>query len=416
MFSFVKNIAVDKRIRIEDYTYDLPQERIARYPLDQRDASKILIFKDDSISESVFSNLRDFIPPFSLMIFNDTKVVPARLFFKKLSGASVEVFCLEPSFPEDYSMAFAKTCWCEWKCAVGNAKRWKSGYIYFDNHTGNPEIDRLGLAAALVSRDEGSYRVRFEWKGDVPFSEVLSLCGNLPIPPYLHRNTESIDLERYQTLYAKYNGSVAAPTAGLHFTDKVFSDLDKAGVVRDEICLHVGAGTFLPVKSEYVNDHKMHEEVFIVKKRLLKNLMDAMESGRKIISVGTTSTRTLESLYFMGARMIETGKLAGVGQWDPYEREYGYSAYEAISALHDYLDKSGMDEFSARTGIIIVPGYKARIIDVLITNFHQPQSTLLLLIAAFIGDKWKEVYDYALSHGFRFLSYGDSSILYLKKP
>lgn len=406
---------MDLKIRIEDFDYDLPDERIAKYPLEKRDSSKLLIFKDNTIEESEFRNLSKFIPAGSMMVFNDTKVVPARLFFKKTTGANIEIFCLEPFSPSDYAVSFATTGECEWKCVIGNAKKWKEGEICLDNHTSDPAVAKINLRAVMTGRGDGEYTVKFIWDSGCSFSEVLSVCGNLPIPPYLHRETEALDLERYQTLYATYNGSVAAPTAGLHFTENVLEDLRHAGIKIEKVCLHVGAGTFLPVKSEYVDDHKMHREVFIVKKQFLADLHKALSDGTPVISVGTTSTRTLESLYYMGAKLIEDGQLSDTEQWDPYNRHFTITPAEAIMALYRYLDERNLESLTARTRIIIVPVYEPKIVDILVTNFHQPQSTLLLLIGAFVGDSWKDIYRYAMDHGFRFLSYGDSSLLYRKK-
>lgn len=406
---------MELKIKIEDYSYDLPDDRIAKYPLEKRDASRILIYRNGNISDSVFSNLAELLPDKAIMIFNDTKVVPARLFFRKPSGALIEVFCLEPFSPAEYSEAFAVKEHCVWKCAVGNAKKWKDGAIFFDNHTSDPVADSLALRAEMIERKDGEFLVKFSWNTGVSFSEVLSICGNLPIPPYLNRETEALDLERYQTLYAKYNGSVAAPTAGLHFTGKVLDDIRKKGILMDEVCLHVGAGTFLPVKSEYVDDHRMHSEAIVVRRSLIANLIRAVDEGLPVVSVGTTSTRTLESLYYIGAGIIEHGCIREVEQWAPYEKDYGYSLKESLSAIYNYMESNNMDSFTSRTRIIIVPVYRPKVVDILITNFHQPQSTLLLLIGAFVGDNWKRIYDYAMSHGFRFLSYGDSSVLFRER-
>lgn len=394
------------QIKISDYTYQLPDERVASYPLPQRDASNLLIYNKGAISHQKFYDLPKILPKISLMVFNNTKVVPARLFFKKDTGAVIEVFCLEPHSPAEYNLAFAATERCSWKAIIGNAKRWKSGEI--------TSISNSSLKAQIIEKENNSYIVEFAWEGGIPFSKVLDDCGKVPIPPYLHRETQEIDKERYQTLYAKYRGSVAAPTAGLHFTDNVLKEIKNEGIECENVCLHVGAGTFLPVKEELVSDHIMHSEPFSITKSALEKLRDRKE-GEKIISVGTTSSRTLESLYFLGVQCIEASyqkwQPLSVSQWEPYEKDYNYSTKESLQALIDYLDYHHLDTFHARTQIIIVPGYKWRVVDILITNFHQPGSTLLLLIASFIGDDWKRVYNYALSHNFRFLSYGDSSIL-----
>lgn len=396
-------------IRIEEFDYALPDDKIAKYPLERRDSSKLLCYKDGFISEDHFSSLPDYLPDNCLMVFNDTKVVPARLNFRKATGAHIEIFCLEPVLPAEYQTMFTVTGSCRWKCIVGNVKRWKGGEISLYNPQNSPEINILNLRARLVERDGETSVIEFVWDGGVPFSKVLEMGGKVPIPPYLNRETEAVDLERYQTLYARYRGSVAAPTAGLHFTEEVLDNIRKKGILEKSICLHVGAGTFLPVKSSLVSEHTMHREPFIVTLDLLEALLKY--KGR-IIAVGTTSVRTLESLYYAGVKCIENGVPGDVGQWEPYEREYTYSFEEAINAIVDYLKDNGLEELSIGTRIIIVPGFVFRAVSMLVTNFHQPQSTLLLLISAFVGGDWRRIYDYALSHDFRFLSYGDSSILY----
>lgn len=394
-------------IRIEDYNYNLPDGRIAKYPLGERDSSKLLIYKDGKCNEDIFHNLSSYIPSSSLMVFNDTKVVPARLFFRRESGAHIEIFCLQPQSPAEYNTAFATTGKCSWQCVIGNSKRWKDDLLKYDSDV--PEITAINLQARLLERQAQTGTVEFTWEGGMPFSGVLELCGKVPIPPYLNRDTESIDLERYQTTYARIRGSVAAPTAGLHFTERTLSDLSSKGVEMQRVCLHVGAGTFLPVKSELIADHPMHREPFIVKKQLLERL-----AGKdcSLTAVGTTSVRTLESLYYAGACCIENGAPRDVGQWEPYTREWEYSTADALQALIKYLEDNNLDELKIGTRIIIVPGFKFRLTDRLVTNFHQPQSTLLLLISAFVGGDWRTVYDYALKHDFRFLSYGDSSLLF----
>lgn len=395
-------------IRIEDFSYDLPDERIAKYPLPERDASKLLIYKDGCCEEKIFRNIPDYLPENSIMVFNNTKVVPARLFFRRESGAHIEIFCLQPIDPAEYNTVFSVTDSCVWRCVVGNIKRWKGDVLRYDHPEGDP-IGDVDLRAELVERQEESSFVRLSWKGGKPFSEILEMCGRVPIPPYLNRDTEAIDLERYQTLYAKFRGSVAAPTAGLHFTDRVLDDIKGRGIDIENVCLHVGAGTFLPVKSSLVSGHTMHREPFVVRLDFLKDLR---RGGRKIIAVGTTSVRTLESLYYVGVSCIEKGRPEDVAQWCPYEREYPYSIEESLDAIIAYLEKNGLDEVKVSTRIIIVPGFKFRVVDVMVTNFHQPQSTLLLLISAFVGGDWKTLYNYALGNGFRFLSYGDSSLLF----
>ncbi len=403
---------MEPKIKIQDFSYDLPQERIAKYPLECRDASKLLIYNNGIIEEDFFFTLSSRIPQNSLMVFNNTKVVPARLFFKKETGALIEIFCLEPVNPTDYALSFAQRECCEWNVVIGNAKKWKGGEINLLLDNASEEAKALNLRAELILKgDNNGSVVKFKWETGCSFSEVLDICGRIPIPPYLNRDTEALDYERYQTLYAKIKGSVAAPTAGLHFTDRVFSELDAKGVDCETVCLHVGAGTFVPVKSEYIADHKMHTEPFEVTKAFLEKLC-ALEDGQKVIAVGTTSTRTLESLYFLGVQCIENGAPGAVEQWEPYRKEYAYTMKESIGAIVKYLNDNGLDKLVARTGIIIVPSYKFRVVDMLVTNFHQPQSTLLLLISAFMGgEQWKKVYNYALENGFRFLSYGDSSLL-----
>ena len=394
-------------IHIEDFSYPLPDERIAKYPLPERDASKLLVYRDGIVSERIFRNLADELPAGSLMVFNDTKVVPARLFFRRPTGAHIEIFCLEPDDPVDYNVNFAATEHCRWKCVIGNAKRWKEDVLSYDVTEG--ELVDFQLKARLIEREGQTGVVEFSWQGGAPFSRVLELCGRVPIPPYLNRDTESIDLERYQTLYAHIRGSVAAPTAGLHFTQRVLDDIRARGIETANVCLHVGAGTFLPVKSSLVSEHPMHREPFVVSRELLVKLRDTQ---KPVVAVGTTSVRTLESLYYVGISCLEQGSLADVDQWAPYVREYAPTRQEALAAIVKYLDDNQLDELKIGTRIIIVPGFRFRIVDAMVTNFHQPQSTLLLLISAFVGGDWHTIYDYALANGFRFLSYGDSSLLF----
>ena len=396
-------------IKIEDYAYDLPDERIAKYPLPQRDESKLLCYSDGSVADRSFKELPSLLPAGSLMVFNETKVVPARLHFQRESGAIIEVFCLEPVDPPEYNTSFASVGSCSWKCVIGNAKRWKGDILSLCNPENNEAVAAMDLKATLIQREDRTGTVGFSWSGQIPFSQVLETCGNVPIPPYLNRETESIDIERYQTLYAKIRGSVAAPTAGLHFTDRVLEGIDAAGIKRETVCLHVGAGTFLPVKSSDVSEHPMHREPFMVSLGLLK---DIRNRKGKLISVGTTSVRTLESLYYVGVSCIESGAPEDVRQWAPYDREYPYSTEESLDAIISYLEKNGLDELEVGTRIIIVPGFKFRLTDILVTNFHQPESTLILLVSAFVGGDWRTIYDHALAGGYRFLSYGDSSLLF----
>ena len=400
------------QIRIEEFDYNLPDERIAKYPLEKRDASKLLMYREGKVSEYQFSTLPQLLPEDSIMVFNDTKVVPARLHFQRESGAHIEIFCLEPVSPEEYVSMFAVTESCRWKCIVGNVKRWKNDTLSLYNPGNAREISEMDLRADLVERCGETSIVEFKWSNGASFSKVLEVCGSVPIPPYLNRETEDVDLERYQTLYARYRGSVAAPTAGLHFTESVLDAIRNRNISTDTVCLHVGAGTFLPVKSSLVSEHTMHREPFVVTLALLERIL---ASEGDVIAVGTTSVRTLESLYYIGVSCIEKGMPCDVGQWDPYSREYEYSTEESIKAIISYLKENGLDELKLGTRIIIVPGFRFRIVDVLVTNFHQPQSTLLLLISAFVDGEWKSIYDYALENGFRFLSYGDSSVLFRKR-
>lgn len=398
-------------IRIEDFNYTLPDEKIAKYPLPERDGSKLLTYKDGIVSHRSFKNISELLPEDSIMVFNDTKVVPARLHFQRETGAHIEIFCLEPVLPEEYVSMFAVTERCRWKCIVGNVKRWKGDTLSLYNPMEDEMVGRMGLKADLIERDGETSVVEFSWSDGSPFSRVLEVSGSVPIPPYLNRDTEQIDLERYQTLYARFRGSVAAPTAGLHFTENVLEAIRNRNIETETVCLHVGAGTFLPVKSSLVSEHNMHREPFVVTRTLLNKLISKNGS---LIAVGTTSVRTLESLYYVGVKCLEDGAPSDVNQWDPYIREYPYSLTEALEAIVRYLDENSLEELKVGTRIIIVPGYKFRVVDVLVTNFHQPQSTLLLLISAFVDGDWKNIYNYALDNGFRFLSYGDSSVLFRK--
>ena len=401
----MKNI---QEIAIAEYDYPLPDERIAKYPLAERDTSKLLLYKGGEICEEKFANLPSFIPQGALMVFNNTRVIQARLRFRKETGAQIEVFCLEPEQPADYQQMFQETKECVWQCLVGNSSRWKGGVLSQVINIGGVDVtlsvERVSSAAVNL--------VRFFWDGGFTFAELLEAAGELPIPPYLNRKTEESDKNTYQTVYSKVKGSVAAPTAGLHFTPAVLSALDATGVQRGEVTLHVGAGTFKPVKSELIADHEMHEEYIEVQRALLERLVAA---GGAAVAVGTTSVRTLESLYFLGEKVsenpaIEENELC-VEQWEPYNREHTISTVEALTALLQWLDAKGLDRVHSHTRIMIAPGYTFRIVKAIVTNFHQPKSTLLLLVSAFIGGNWRKVYDYALENGFRFLSYGDSSLL-----
>lgn len=396
-------------IHIEEYNYPLPDERIAKYPLEKRDSSKLLCYRDGEITQYKFTALPEVLEEGSMMVFNDTKVVPARLHFQRSTGAHIEIFCLEPVLPEEYVSMFAVTERCRWKCIVGNVKRWKNDTLRLYNPDSDATVEEMGLKADLIERQGETSVVEFTWDNGAPFSRVLEICGSVPIPPYLNRETEDIDLERYQTLYARFRGSVAAPTAGLHFTEDVLEAIRKKNIDVQTVCLHVGAGTFLPVKSSLVSEHTMHREPFVVTLDFLEKLL--AKKG-KVVAVGTTSVRTLESLYYIGVKCIEGGSPADVDQWDPYVREYEYSLEKSIQAIVEYLKDNSLKELQLGTRIIIVPGYTFKVVDVLVTNFHQPQSTLLLLISAFVKGDWKKIYEYALANDFRFLSYGDSSVLF----
>ena len=390
-------------IYIADYNYDLPDERIAKYPLEQRDHSKLLVYRDGQVSEDKFFNVGDYIAPDSLLIYNNTRVIQARLEFHKPTGARIEVFCLEPLTPRDYQLSLSSTTGCTWKCMVGNAKKWHEESLEF-------RVESLGMTLRAYKEQSlgNTFAVRFEWDDEkVSFAEILDAIGELPIPPYLNRKTEERDKTTYQTVYSRIKGSVAAPTAGLHFTEKVLADLRERGIKTTEVTLHVGAGTFLPVKTEDANEHTMHTEIIAVPKEAIEAIRDNLG---KIVAVGTTSMRTLESLYFIGCHPEK----ATVEQFEPYEptaNSQELTAKEALQAIVDYLEVTGQQTLHAETQIMIKPGYTFHVVDQLITNFHQPKSTLLLLVSAFVGGDWRTIYDYALSHDFRFLSYGDSSIL-----
>ena len=387
-----------KPIYIADYNYPLPDERIAKYPLEERDHSKLLVYRDGQVSEDHFYNVGDYIAPHSLLIYNNTRVIQARLEFHKPTGARIEVFCLEPIAPHDYQLSLGSTTGCVWKCMVGNVKKWHDEPI--ELKAGN-----FILRAYKEQTLGNTFAIRFAWdEPNVSFAEILDAAGELPIPPYLNRKTEESDLRTYQTVYSRIKGSVAAPTAGLHFTDTVLQDLRARGIETDEVTLHVGAGTFLPVKTADANEHTMHTEIGAVPRETIAHIQAQLGH---IVAVGTTSMRTLESLYFIGCHPEK----ATVSQFEPYENDYALSVHDALQAILDYMDATGQTTLHAETQIMIKPGYEFKIVDQLITNFHQPQSTLLLLVSAFVGGDWHTIYDYALSHDFRFLSYGDSSIL-----
>ena len=399
-----------KHIKISDYNYPLPDERIAKYPIAQRDHSKLLVYRHGEVGEDTFYNITKYLPEGALMIFNNTKVIQARLHFRKETGALIEVFLLEPAEPTDYELMFQQTERCSWLCLVGNLKKWKEGTL---RRTFEVKGRQLTLCAERKHEQGTSHWIELTWDNpDVSFAEILEAVGELPIPPYLNRKTEEGDKTTYQTVYSKIKGSVAAPTAGLHFTNDVLQSIDAHGVEREELTLHVGAGTFKPVKSEEIEGHSMHTEYISVRRQTLQKLI---AHGGSAIAVGTTSVRTLESLYYMGCKLAQNPDLSEqqlhVNQWEPYETTPTLTAVEALQNVLDYLVRNDLGVLHSSTQIIIAPGYEYKIVKILVTNFHQPQSTLLLLVSAFVKGDWRKIYDYALSHDFRFLSYGDSSIL-----
>lgn len=399
-----------KNIKIEDYTYDLPEDRIARFPLADREASKLLVYAEGKIIEKRFAEVRNILKTGQTLVFNNTKVIYARMFFQKDTGACIEVFCLEPFYPADYAQNFAATGTCDWSCMVGNLRKWKEGTIKCSfEHKG----EEITLKASKVeTKSSGEVIVRFSWNAALSFSEVLESSGKIPIPPYLNRESEESDKIRYQTVYSKEEGSVAAPTAGLHFTHSLLTDLRNEGVNIHELTLHVGAGTFRPVKAEQIGGHEMHTEHMVISRELVTFLKD---KAQDIVAVGTTSVRTLESLYWMGVKQLEGfTDFCHLNQWECYTLPKQYTLKEAMEALTVWFEQRKEEWLKASTTIIILPGYQYRVIDAMFTNFHQPQSTLLLLVAAAVGEEWKELYEYALAHEFRFLSYGDSSLLRIK--
>ena len=399
-----------KHIHISDYNYNLPDERIAKFPLPVRDQSKLLVYRNGEISETRFTSLLDYVEPGTLMIFNNTKVIQARLHFRKETGALIEIFCLEPIQPNDYALNFQQTEHAAWLCMIGNLKKWKEGTLTRRMTVKGQDIT---LAATRGEARGTSHWVDFTWDNpSVTFADILEMFGELPIPPYLNRETQESDKETYQTVYSKIKGSVAAPTAGLHFTQRVLDALRAKGADLEEVTLHVGAGTFKPVKSEEIEGHEMHTEYISVSKGSIEKLI-AHEG--KALAVGTTSVRTLESLYYIGVTLSQHPDAQEadlhVRQWQPYETHPTLSATEALKHILHYMERHRLDALHTSTQIIIAPGYEYKVVKRMITNFHQPQSTLLLLVSAFVKGDWKRIYDYALSHNFRFLSYGDSSLL-----
>ncbi|MDR2038148.1 MAG: S-adenosylmethionine:tRNA ribosyltransferase-isomerase [Bacteroidales bacterium] len=399
-----------EQLRITDYTYDLPDERIARYPLTERDRSKLLVYRNGKISEDIFTRLTDYIAPGDMLVFNNTRVIRARIEMEKETGARIEIFCLEPHDPPDYQLSFSQQKSVVWKCLVGNLKKWKSGPL-------KREVSLNGQTIELqAERTGGTSRyqlIRFDWTGGIDFGTLLDAFGHTPIPPYLNRDTEEIDETRYQTVYSKHKGSVAAPTAGLHFTPEIMQRLREKEAQLEEITLHVGAGTFRPVQQDEVSEHEMHTEFFSVPIGFLRRLLD---NKGVLTAVGTTSLRALESTYWLGVKLMQPAadiRRMKLEQWEAYDLPQNISLNDALSSLITAMEANGINTLYASTRIMIVPGYTFRVCQRLITNFHQPQSTLLLLVSAFTGEHWKDIYQYALEHDFRFLSYGDSSLLEL---
>ncbi len=408
------NQADPRDIKIRDYDYPLPDERIAKFPLPERDHSKLLLFRHGVIGEDIFTSLPQYIGSGELMVFNNTKVIQARLHFRKETGALIEVFCLEPARPADYAQNFSETSSVAWLCMIGNLKKWKGEEL---RRSMSVKGRSITLTARLGSTVGTSHWVDFGWDdADISFADILEEFGELPIPPYLNRKAEESDKQTYQTVYSKIKGSVAAPTAGLHFTERVLNELRDKGVETEELTLHVGAGTFKPVKSEDIGGHEMHTEWISVSRSTIERLL---EHGGRAIAVGTTSVRTLESLHHMGLTLMRnpdaTDEELRVKQWQPYgltEEQRAVPPTETLNALLRYMDRHGLQTLHSNTQIIIAPGYEYKVVKAMVTNFHQPQSTLLLLVSAFVGDgHWRDIYSYALGHGFRFLSYGDSSLL-----
>ena len=400
---------MERHIDINDFNYPLPDERIAKFPLAERSSSKLLIYDNGNISENHFRNVAEFLPEGAMLVFNNTRVVRARIVMHKASGARIEVFCLEPHNPADYERAFAIKGESEWSCIVGNLKKWKEGEIGIDfEYNGEPHT----LRAEIVERGTREHIVRFRWSADCSFGQLLETLGRIPIPPYLNRESEDIDNTRYQTVYARFEGSVAAPTAGLHFTPELIAEMREQGFSFEEVTLHVGAGTFLPVKDENAAQHNMHTEHFVITRQTLQNIF---HNAGRIVAVGTTSVRTMESLAALAWRIKCTGTPnveQVVGQWELYDIPAEFLCKDVAEVLLNYMTDNGLEQLKAATQIMITPlGYHFRIVNYIITNFHQPKSTLLLLVSAYVGDNWKRIYDYALANDFRFLSYGDSSLL-----
>ena len=394
-----------KQINISDYNYELPDERIAKFPLEKRDSSKLLTYTSGAVSSNTFSSLPEILPAGSCLVFNNTRVIQARLEFFKATGSRIEIFCLEPHSPAAYEQSFSSTESCVWKCMVGNLKKWKGEVLCKPVLVG---AEQLVLQAERLETSGNTSLIKFSWNTGCSFSEILDALGELPIPPYLNRKTQESDKTTYQTVYSKIKGSVAAPTAGLHFTPEVISALHGKGMKTMELTQHVGAGTFQPVKAEEIGGHAMHAEKIEVSREFIENLIQNLGH---IVAVGTTSVRTLESLYYLGVQLHSGDTKLLVNQWEPYEADKVLTSREALEAILNYMHETQSNILYATTQIMIVPGYKFNIVNILITNFHQPKSTLLLLLAAFVGQKWRELYSYALENDYRFLSYGDSSVL-----
>lgn len=403
------NLKELQNINIEDFNYNLPNERIAKYPLKERDSSKLLVYKNKQINENTFNNISNELPENALLVYNNTKVIQARMHFKKETGANIEIFCLEPYLPTDYNLVFQETVKCQWKCIVGNLKKWKHGELTNIININNNEIE---LKAKKVSQIDKEIIIEFSWNNNIDFASILEAIGEIPIPPYLNRKSEETDKTTYQTVYSKHKGSVAAPTAGLHFTDSVFASLKNKNISLNSVTLHVGAGTFKPVQTETIGEHAMHFEHFTVSRSLIENIK---QNFGNIFAVGTTSVRTIESIYYIGLQIMDNinTNYFTINQWDAYTQTINHSPILVLDAIIEYMNTNSLEQLSARTQIMIVPGYKFKFLNGLITNFHQPKSTLLLLISAITGEKWKDIYNYSLNNNFRFLSYGDSSLLYI---
>jgi S-adenosylmethionine:tRNA ribosyltransferase-isomerase len=400
-----------KDIDLNDYNYELPLERIAQYPVNERDSSQILIYKGGKITKDIFRNIVNYLPTDALLVFNNTRVIRARVLFQKDTGANIEVLCLEPTDPFEYELSFSSKNPVVWKCIIGNLKKWKSGKIITPF---NYKSQLYKLTAEKIQPDGEAWRILFSWNCEaLSFGEVIELSGHIPLPPYINRDDEEGDTDRYQTVYSTVKGSVAAPTAGLHFTERVFKKLEEKGIKTVEVTLHVGAGTFQPVKSEKISDHVMHREHFFVAAKTIEMIHD---NPSNIIPVGTTSVRTLESLYWLGVKIIDDLPYCKsdltIGQWEPYLIETSISVKESMKALLNFLKEGNISYLYGSTSIIIIPGYNFRLISGMITNFHQPRSTLLLLVSAWIGKNWKKMYKFALKKDFRFLSYGDCSLIF----